>query len=280
MVVAPPLAGTLRLASGALLPRIGLGVYRVPPGKDTFDAVLSALRGGYRHIDTAQHYGNEADVGAALAASGLPRAEVFITTKLWTDEWGHEKAIAGVKSSLGRLNTVYIDLVLLHASGDPVTRGETWAGLEACRARGLVRDIGVSNFSAAHLEALARTAAVPPAVNQLEVHPWLQRRDLVAYCTQRHIVVEADSPLAKGRKLEAPAVVAVAHRLGAAPAQILVAWSLAKGLVPLPKSTNPGRQRANLEAATLALTDADVAALDALEEGLATGRDPVRDDPV
>jgi diketogulonate reductase-like aldo/keto reductase len=278
--MAPPLAGTVRLASGALLPRIGFGVYKVPPGKDTYEAVLNALRGGYRHIDTARAYQNEADVGAALAASKVPRSEVFVTTKLWTSEWGYEKAIAGVKSSLERLQTGYIDLMLLHVPGDPALRAETWRGLEACRAQGLLRDIGVSNFGQAHLERLAETATIQPAVNQLEVHPWLQRRELVAYCKEKRIVVEAYSPLAKAKRMEDPVVTAVAHRLGASPAQVLIAWSLAKGLVPLPKSTNLERQRTNLEAAEQALSETDVAELDALEEGLTTGWDPVRDDPV
>jgi diketogulonate reductase-like aldo/keto reductase len=263
-----------------VLPSIGLGVYKSKPGEETYEAVLNALRVGYRHIDTAQAYGNEADVGRALADSGIPRKEVFITSKLFPSKWGYETARGAIKESLRKLNVACIDLFLLHAPGDPALRAETWRCLEDAQQEGILGDIGVSNFSERHLEKLEQTAMVSPAVNQIEVHPWLQRQELVRYCQEHGIIVEAYSPLAKASKLADPVVGAVAHRLGATPAQVLVAWSLAKGLVTLPKSTNPERQRENLEAAKIHLDAGDIKDLDGLEAGLVTGWDPIKDAPV
>lgn len=254
--------------------------YKSTPGEETFTAVVTALRSGYRHVDTAQIYRNEGDVGRALKESGVPRSEVFVTTKLWLDNWGHSKATAAVKESLAKLQTDYIDLMLLHAPGAPETRAETWKALEECKAQGLIRDIGVSNFGQPHLERLMETATVAPAVNQIELHPWLQRRELVAYCQKNNIVVEAYSPLAKANKLSDPTVGVVAHRVGASPAQVLLAWGLAKDAVVLPKSVKPERQRDNLAAAKVKLSDEDIAELDGLEEGLVTGWDPIKDAPV
>ena len=180
----------------------------------------------------------------------------------------------------------YVDLMLLHAPGDPLLRPDTWRALEECQRLRLVRDIGVSNFSEAHLQKLAESATVTPAVNQVEIHPFLQRRALVKHCQERGIVVEAYSPLSKAAKLSDPTVMAVAQRHSQAtsctPAQVLIAWSLAKGLVPLPKSVRPERQLENLEAArsVVVLSDEDIAALDGLEEGMTTGWDPVTTDPV
>lgn len=278
--MAPPFTKGVKLPSGAVLPRIGLGVYRSEPGKETFEAVLNALRGGYRHVDTAQFYHNEADVGRAVAESEIPRSQVFVTTKLWLTEWGYDKTCAAVKRSVETMNLGYIDLMLLHAPGNPQLRPETWRALEDCRNRGLLRDIGVSNFGQAHLKKLAETATIPPAVNQVEIYPFLQRRDLVKYCQDQNIIVEAYSPLAKATKLADPVVAGIAYRKGAVPAQVLIAWSLAKGFVTLPKSINPERQRSNLESADLVLTEAEIAELDGLEGGLVTGWDPVTQDPV
>lgn len=257
------------------MPRFGLGVYKCKRGTETFDAVHNALRLGYRRVDTAQWYRNESDVGAALAASGLPRERVFVTTKLWLAHWGYERAAAAVRESHERLGGARIDLLLLHAPGDASTRAETWRALEDLRAQGLVRDIGVSNFSVAHLEQLVRTARVAPAVNQVELHPWLARRELVAYCQQRGILLEAYSPLVKGSKLDDPTLAAVAAQTGATPAQVLVAYSIAKGYAAVAKSVNLVRQRENLEGATsVQLSKEALAALDALDEHLVCAWDP------
>jgi diketogulonate reductase-like aldo/keto reductase len=205
---------------------------------------------------------------------------MFITTKVWLSNYGYETTIDSVKDSLTKLKTDYIDLMLLHAPGDPKLRPEAWRALEECHRQGLVKDIGVSNFGEKHLEKLAETSTIPPAVNQLEIHPFLQRKDLVKYCKEHNIVVEAYSPLAKAHKLTDPTVAAIAHRVGATPAQVMIAWSLSKGLVPLPKSVNPERQHQNLQAASVILSDGDIKQLDGLEEGLVTGWDPVTQDPV
>jgi len=280
VLMAPPFLSGPTLFSGARIPSIGLGVYRCASGDETYSAVLTALRGGYRHFDTAQMYSNESDVGHALRDSKVPRSEVFLTTKLRLEAWGYQNAMAAVKCSLENMQVSYVDLLLLHAPGDPGRRSETWRALEDCRNQGLARDIGVSNFGEAHLDRLAQTATIQPAVNQIEVHPWGQRKDLVALCMKRGIVVEAYSPLAKASKLNDPVVSAIATHYGITPAQVLLAWSLSKGMVALPKSVRPVKQRENLAAAKVRLTAADIASLDGLEKGLVTGWDPVNNAPV
>ncbi|PNH11932.1 Prostaglandin F synthase [Tetrabaena socialis] len=272
------------------MPTVGLGVYKSVPGDETYTAVLSALGLGYRHIDTAQVYGNEADVGRAVRDSGIPRGQVFVTSKVWRDNYGYDSGLASIQSSVERVGLGYLDLMLLHAPGDPARREGAWRALEEAvkqasnRARnlfwvapGLVRSIGVSNFSQAHLEKLQRMAVVQPAI---EVTPFLQRKELVSFCQGAGIVVQAYSPLSKGAKLADPTVVGVAQRLGVTPAQVMIRWSLQHGLVPLPKSTNPGRQATNLDVHSFELDSEAMAELDALEEGLVTGWDPIKNDPV
>lgn len=270
---------TVRLMTGDTMPTVGAGVYKVSNGVAA-GVVAAALAAGYRHIDTAQVYGNEAAVGQAVAAfrAAHPGERVFVTSKVWLSNWGYPAASAAVRASAATLGGV--DLMLLHAPGDAGARAETWRALEDAQAAGVVRNIGVSNFGTAHLEKLARTARVTPAVNQLEVHPALQRRELVAYCRDRGIVVEAYSPLAKGELLDDPVVAAVAAKHGATPARVLIRWSLQKGLVPLPKSSSPARLAANLDVWSFALDAGDLAALDGLEAGRVTGWDPVAEHEV
>ena len=264
------------LRDGSLIPAIGLGVYKSAPGEETYLAVLSALAMGYRHIDTAQIYNNEEDVGRALTESKIPRSEVFVTTKLWLSNWGYDAAIEAVTKSLTKLETPYIDLILLHAPGPAETRAETWKALEDLQSQGKLRSIGVSNFGIPHLEKLATTARVLPSVNQIELHPWCQRTELTKYCKDNGIVVQANSPLAKDIKLEDPLVLEIAGRTNSTAAQVLISWSLAKGFVTLPKSVNPIRQKQNLDTPTVvSLGDDDVKILDTLEEYLITGWDPV-----
>lgn len=265
----------VRLSTGILLPSPGLGVYRSAAGGECYNAVLSALRLGYRHIDTAQLYGNEADVGRAVADSGLRREQVFVTTKVWTSQWGYERARASIRQSLDELGMAYVDLCLLHAPGDPATRADTWRALEDAAKEGQVRSIGVSNFGVGHLRKLVEGCSVRPAVNQIELHPWLQWREVVDYCRQEGIVLEAYSPLAKARKLEDPTVGAIAQRLGVSPAQVLIRWSLQKGFVPLPKSNHEERQRANLDVFRFELSPDDMATLDGLEDHTVTGWNPI-----
>eukprot|EP00644_Phytophthora_capsici_P012030 jgi/Phyca11/505292/fgenesh2_kg.PHYCAscaffold_12_\ len=257
---------TKTLPSGAKIPVVGLGVYLSEPGAETYNAVLSALKLGYRHIDTAQYYQNEADVGRAVKDSGIPREEIFVTSKLFVQNWGYEKALETTKASNEKLGLGYIDLYLLHAPGDAATRDETWRALEELQEQGLLKDIGVSNFGEAHLDKLMKTAKVKPAVNQVELHPWLARSSLVEYSKEHGILLEAYSPLAKA--------------VGATPAQVLVAFSLANGFITLPKSVNPERQKLNLEAVNVKLTPEHVAKLAALDEYLVTGWDPIKDHAV
>jgi diketogulonate reductase-like aldo/keto reductase len=271
---------TKKLPSGATIPVVGLGVYRSEPGAETYDAVASALKLGYRHIDTAQFYANEADVGKAVRDSGIPREDIFVTSKLFVTNWGYEKALAATKESNEKLGLGYIDLFLLHAPADAASRADTWRALEDLQAQGILRDIGVSNFGEAHVKKLAETWKVKPAVNQVELHPWLTRSDLVKYHKEVGIYLQAYSPLAKAGKLSDPVVNAIATELKSTPAQVLVAWSLAKDFITLPKSVNPDRQRLNLEAVNVELSDAQIAKLDALDEYLTTGWDPIKEHAV
>ncbi len=263
---------TVQLNTGAKLPRIGLGVFQAPRGEETRAAVRAALELGYRHIDTARIYGNEADVGAAIRDSGVPRAEVFVTTKLWNADQGFDSARRAFDASLDRLGLGWIDLYLLHWPV-PALRLESWRALEAIHADGKARAIGVSNFMPHHLRELLGVAKTVPAANQVETSPFLQQRDTRALCREHGIVVEAYSPLTKGARLDHPVVVRVAKALGRSPAQVLVRWCLESDLVVLPKSTRPARIAENAAVFDFEL-GAHKDAFDALEEGLVTGWDP------
>ncbi|GLD92626.1 hypothetical protein PINS_up001205 [Pythium insidiosum] len=269
-----------RLPSGAQIPSIGLGVFQATNPHEAYAAVLSALRMGYRHIDTARDYENEEEVGRAVRDSGVPRDQVFVTSKLFPTDWGYDRAVACVKESNERIGLGYVDLFLLHAPGDRALRAETWRALEDMQAAGVVRDIGVSNFGVGHLEKLAETARVTPAVNQIEVHPWCARPEVVKYCEAHNIYVQAYSPLAKAKRLGDAPVQAVAKEVNATPGQVCVAWSLAKNFITLPKSFNEARQKENLDARLVALTPEQVARLDALDEYLVLSWDPIKNEPV
>ncbi len=264
---------TVRLRTGARLPRVGLGVFRAPPGEVTRQAVLAALEAGYRHIDTASAYGNEQDVGEALRRSGVPRSEIFVTTKLWNSDQGYDAALRAFEGSLTRLGLPSVDLYLIHWPV-PGLRRDSWRALEALYAEQRAHAIGVSNFMVPHLDELAAEARVLPAVNQIEVSPFLQQRDVRAWCAAHDVVVEAYSPLTKGARLADPVVVDVARRVGRTPAQALLRWGLQHGLVVLPKSVHAERIRENADLFDFALDAESMARLDALEEGLATGWDP------
>ncbi|KAG6615272.1 putative aldehyde reductase [Phytophthora cinnamomi] len=271
---------TKTLPSGAEMPMVGLGVYLSEPGAETYNAVLSALKQGYRHIDTAQYYENEADVGRAIKDSGIPRDEIFVTTKLFITNWGYNNALAATKASNEKLGLGYIDLYLLHAPGEVSTRDESWRALEELHEQGILRDIGVSNFSEAHLEKFLKTAKVKPAVNQVELHPWMMRPSLVKYCQEHGILLQAYSPLARARKMDDPTLLEIANDVGATPAQVLVAFSLANDFTTLPKSVDSDRQKLNLDGAKVKLSASQVAKLAALDEYLVVGWDPTRDHAV
>jgi diketogulonate reductase-like aldo/keto reductase len=235
--------------------------------------VRAARDHGYRHVDTAKDYGNEADVGAAVRASGLPRAEVFVTTKLWNDDQGYDPALRAFDASLGRLGFDYVDLYLLHWPV-PGLRLDSWRALERLYQEKRVRAIGVSNFMVHHLEELLARAEVVPAANQIEISPFLQQREVRAFCAAHGIAIEAYSPLTRGKRLRHPAVAAIAQRVGRSPAQVLLRWAWQHGLIILPKSTRPERIAENAALFDFELSAEVMAELDGLEVGLATGWDP------
>jgi diketogulonate reductase-like aldo/keto reductase len=268
-------SASLPMLTGARIPLVGLGVWQSPRGDVTRDAVATALRLGYRHVDTARIYGNESDVGDGMRASGVPREQVFVTTKLWNADHGYDAAQRAFDASLARLALEYVDLYLVHW---PVAglRLETWRALERIHADGRARAIGVSNYLRPHLEELLGSAKVVPAVNQIELSPFLRRRDAVACCREHGVVVEAYSPLTHGERLKHPVVVAEAKRAARTPAQVLLRWGVQKDFVVLPKSTREARIRENGALFDFALDADAMARLDALEEGLVTGWDPAQ----
>jgi diketogulonate reductase-like aldo/keto reductase len=263
----------IALATGAQIPQIGLGVYQSAPGDLTHRAVATALELGYRHIDTARIYGNEADVGAAIKAGPVPRDQVFVTTKLWNDDHGYDSAMRALDTSLGRLGLEYVDLYLIHWPV-PERRRDSWRALERALADGRAKAIGVSNYMVPHLRELIGDAKVVPHVNQIELSPFLQRRDTCALCREHGIAIEAYSPLTRGQRLSHPAVVAVARAVGRTAAQVLVRWSIQHSFIVLPKSIHRERIAENAAVFDFALDAAQMAKLDELEEGLATGWDP------
>jgi methylglyoxal/glyoxal reductase len=253
------------LANGISIPQLGLGVYQTGRGRASEDAVTWALEAGYRHIDTAAMYGNEAEVGAALKraiAAGLVRREhVFVTTKLWNSDHGYDEALRAFDASHRRLGLAQIDLFLLHWPV-PERRLHSWRALERILGEGRCRAIGVSNFMVHHLEELLSRAEIPPAVNQIELHPWCQQRDVVAFCEAHRIAIVAYSPLTKGRKLRDPQLATIARAVQRTPAQILLRWSLQKRFITIPKSAKRERIIENAAIFDFALGDDHMATLD------------------
>jgi diketogulonate reductase-like aldo/keto reductase len=255
------------LADGGRLPMLGLGVWQVPNGPTCVNAVRLALELGYRHIDTAQAYGNEESVGRALRDSGVPREDVFLTTKF---NPGRRDPVAEAEGSLRRLGVDQVDLYLIHWP----RRGPTWAwpGMERARERGLTRSIGVSNFGVGDLEKVADAGSVVPAVNQIQFSPVWYRRALLEECARLGVAAEAYSPLGTGRHLSNPAVRRVAQRAGRTQAQVLLRWCLQHGLPVIPKSTHRERIAENAQIFDFTLSAEDMAELDALDKTGGTGR--------
>jgi diketogulonate reductase-like aldo/keto reductase len=267
-------APTIALRDGRRIPQLGFGVYRIPPGEPTRAAVGAALAAGYRHVDTAAAYRNEADVGAAIRASDLPPGAVWVSTKLANAEQGAGTARRAFERSLERLGVDAVDLYLLHWPHE--LRLESWRVVERLHEEGLARSIGVSNFLVRHLDELLARASVPPAVNQIEVSPFLYRtrEDTLRRCAEEGIAVEAYSPLTKGRRLRDATVASIAAEVGRTPAQVLIRWSLQKEFIVLPRSSNAGRIAENAAVFDFSLGEAEIAALDGLDEALTTGWDP------
>ena len=255
------------LADGNRMPLLGLGVWRVPNGPQCVNAVQWALELGYRHVDTAQAYGNEESVGRALRESGVPREEVFVTTKFHPRR---DDPAVEVEDSLRRLGVDYVDLYIVHWPRSGPTWA--WAGMERAHELGHARSIGVSNFSVAELEQVLAVASRPPVVNQVQFSPFEYRRALLEECERRGVALEAYSPLGSGRHLGSDAVARIAQRLGRTPAQVLLRWCLEKGVPVIPKSTHRDRIEANARIFDFELSDEDVAELDALDRTGGTDR--------
>ncbi len=251
------------------MPQLGLGTFRLQ-GRQAIDSVRNGLELGYRHIDTAQIYGNEAEVGSALAASGVAREQVFVTTKIWTEHLGSEALVPSLKESLRKLRLEQVDLTLIHwpSPGNAVPVAETMEALLAAREAGLSRAIGISNFPVKLMrEAIDAVGAANIATNQVELHPYLQNRKLAAFARAMGIHVTAYMPLAYGKVMDDKVIGSIAARIGATPAQVTLAWLLAKGHAAIPSSTKRANLAGNLAAGEVLLAPDDVAAIDALDRG-------------
>ncbi|MEU3027236.1 aldo/keto reductase [Streptomyces incarnatus] len=263
------------LNNGVEMPQVGFGVWQVPDD-EAEQAVGTALEAGYRSIDTAAAYGNEEGTGRAIAASGLPREEIFVTTKLWNSDQGYDATLRAFDTSLGKLGLDHLDLYLIHwplPARD--TYVDTYKALEKLYADGRVRAIGVSNFLPEHLRRLAEETSVVPAVNQIELHPHLQQHAAREYHAEQGIRTEAWSPLGQGKGLlEVPAIVAIAQKHNRTPAQVVLRWHVQQGTIVIPKSVTPSRIKENIEVFDFSLDAEDLAAIGALNEDRRIGPDP------
>ncbi|MET8578962.1 aldo/keto reductase [Streptomyces sp. NPDC005012] len=269
-----PSVPAVTLNNGVTIPQLGFGVFQVPD-EETTAAVTAALEAGYRSIDTAAIYGNEAGVGKALAASGIAREELFVTTKLWNTDQGYDATLRAFDESLAKLGLDHVDLYLIHwptPARDLYL--DTWRAFERLAADGRIRAAGVSNFRPAHLRRLLDHSSLVPAVNQVELHPGLQQAELRAAHAELGIATEAWSPLAQGAVLEDEAVETLARRYDRSPAQIVLRWHLQLGNIVIPKSVTPTRIAENIDVFGFALTEEEMASLAALDRGLRTGPDP------
>ena len=261
---------TIRLNNDRTIPQLGLGVWQIPKGKKCEAAVRAALEAGYRHIDTAWFYGNEESVGTAIRDSGVPRQEVFVTTKLWNSE--HRNPERSLDDSLRRLKFDYVDLYLIHY---PVReRLHSWRILEKFPQQGKALSIGVSNFTIRHLSELLEKSEATPAVNQVEFHPYLYQRELLDFCSRRKILLEAYSPLTSGERLNDPKLVGVGRKYRKSTAQILIRWGIQHGLAVIPKSANPERISENAQVFDFEISAEDMRTLDGFNENLRTCWDP------
>jgi len=267
------LADTVEIAPGVAMPRLGLGTYRADEGPDVEGEVGFGLARGYRLVDTAALYGNEHSIGAAIRSSGLAREEVFVTTKLWNSDQGYHSTFPAFQASLDRLGFEYVDLYLMHWPV-PGLMQETWSAMEEILASGRTRAIGVCNFLPHHLAELLTFAKVPPAVDQAELHPRLQRVDLQRACRDNGITLQAWAPVMRGRVNGIPELRKVAARHGKTPAQVSIRWILQSGMVTIPKSVHEERIAENADVFDFELTDSDMAVIGKLDRGERIGPDP------
>ncbi|MNI07764.1 Glyoxal reductase [compost metagenome] len=264
---------TTVLNNGVHMPWLGFGVWKMEDGDQVISSVKAALAAGYRSIDTAAIYGNEAGVGQAIRESGIPREELFITTKVWNAEQGYESTLKAFEESRRKLGLDYLDLYLIHWPGKDKYK-DTWKALGKLAQDGLTRAIGVSNFKEHHLESLLADSDIVPAVNQVEFHPRLAQKSLQAYCKQKGIQLEAWSPLMQGKLLDEPTLIELAAKYEKSVSQIILRWDLQSGVVTIPKSANEQRIKDNADIFNFELQAEDIAAIDALNQEQRIGPDP------
>ncbi|NYJ30474.1 aldo/keto reductase [Galbitalea soli] len=273
-MTSPTFSPSLRLSDGHSIPQLGLGVYKVADAHAT-ELVAGAIELGYRHLDTATLYDNERGVGEGMRASGVDRSELFLTTKLWNDDHGYDRALRAFDRSLELLGLDYVDLYLIHWPCPAQDRYvESWRALLRLRDEGRVRSVGVSNFAIPHLERIIAETGEAPVINQVELHPWLPQSAVRAFDRSQGILTESWSPLARGRVLDDPVIGAIAERLGRSPAQVVVRWHLQAGVVVIPKSNSLARVAENARVFDFELSDDDLSRIAALESGERTGKDP------
>ena len=262
------------LSDGNSMPLLGLGVWDAKSGKETYDAVIHALSKGYRHIDTAEMYGNEKDVGSAVIDSGIAREEIFITTKLWDSGLGYDHALNAFDVSLKKLNLEYIDLYLIHWP-EKGSRQEIWSALERIKKEGRSLSIGVSNFAPKHLNEILINADFTPAVNQIEMSPFLHQQEISSFCKKENIHLTGYCPLARGTRFNNPLLCRVAEETNKTAAQVMIRWAIQNGNTVIPKSVRPKRIEENADVFDFELREDQIKILDGLEEGLRFCPDPL-----
>ena len=277
------LTDTYTLNNGEKIPVVGFGTWQTPDGDVAEKSVIEALKAGYRHIDTAAVYKNEASVGRGIANSGVAREDIYVTTKIWNNNTTYDETIAAIDESLAKLGLDYVDLFLIHWPNPVAIRetigfekrnAEVWRALEAGVAAGKIKSIGVSNFRPHHIDALLKTAKIAPVVNQLYVNPSDQQEEVVAYNKAHNILTQAYSPLGTGEVLSVPALIEIAEKHGKTPAQIALKWSLQKGYLPLPRSVTPTRITENGQLFDFELSVGDIATIDTLHGATRMTSDP------
>jgi len=262
------------LSDGNSMPLLGLGVWDAKSGKETYDAVIHALSKGYRHIDTAEMYGNEKDVGSAVIDSGIAREEIFITTKLWDSGLGYDHALNAFDVSLKKLNLEYIDLYLIHWP-EKGSRREIWSALERIKKEGRSLSIGVSNFAPKHLNEILINADFTPTVNQIEMSPFLHQQEISSFCKKENIHLTGYCPLARGTRFNNPLLCRVAEETNKTAAQVMIRWAIQNGNTVIPKSVRPKRIEENADVFDFELREDQIKILDELEEGLRFCPDPL-----
>jgi methylglyoxal/glyoxal reductase len=265
----------LMMNNGVEIPALGFGTWQLDDGDEAYKATIAALNAGYRLVDTAKVYGNEDSVGDAIQDSGVSREEIFLTSKLWNSDQGYESAFKAFDKSLKRLGTDYLDLYLIHWPATD-SRAESWKAFQKIYKDGKAKSIGVSNYTVAHLEELLGEFEITPAINQVEFHPFIyeEQKELLEYCNEKGIIVEAYSPLARAKNLQNPVLHAIANRHGKTLPQVMIRWALQHGTIPIPKSAHPDRIKENIKVFDFYLADEEMKTINKLSSGNRVTWDP------